>query len=202
MPRFTAVLFSLSFTLLGASAVRADPIVLASGQVFFHGGGGSPTQPEATGTFYMSWWMGPDAPLSARLFNVQLTPEDVGRAFRETSGSAFDLAVAGLTNTRNDLVKHALTFPDGVFITHSVLENGLFRVSGGPPDLSGTVITALTFRLTDLVVNTDSGSREVRYAGDFMVEGLAPDPIPEPSTLLLMGTGAAVMLRRVRRRGA
>jgi hypothetical protein len=32
------------------------------------------------------------------------------------------------------------------------------------------------------------------------VEGLAADPVPEPSTLFLIGTGAAVILRRARRR--
>jgi hypothetical protein len=198
MGRFATALVTLSLT-LGGSAAYADPIVLASGQVFFHGGGGGgQLDPDATGTFYMSWFVGPEAPLPTRLFNVPLTPDDIGRMFRETGSTAFDLAVSKLTNTVNDMLEHSLTFPDGGFITHSLLENGLFRVSVGPPDLTGATITGLTFRLTDLRVTDDEDSREVLYEGVFAVEGLAADPVPEPSTLLLIGTGAALLLRRRR----
>lgn len=205
MQRFTAALVALSFSLAGASTVHADPVVLASGEIFFHGGGGGPegsVDPSATGTFYMSWFVGPEAPLPTRLFNVTLTPDDIGRTLRETAGPAFDLAAARLTNTENDMLKHALTFPDDRFITASLFESSLFLTSvGGPPDLTGFAITALTFRLTDLLVTDDDDSREVRYSGVVSVEGLAADPVPEPSTLFLIGTGAAVMMRRARRRG-
>jgi hypothetical protein len=194
----------LSLTVFCASDAAADPIVLVSGVIGTNqGSSGAPgdVDPTATGVFYVAMPVGPDVPLSERLFNVPLTPADVGRTFRATAQSdpGFAGVAARLTNDVNDFVSHALTFPDGMFITSFLLESSLFlQPAGGPPDLTGSTITALTFQLTHLNVNADTESRNLRYLGILSVEGVPAPVIPEPSTVLLMGIGAAAIVRRVR----
>jgi hypothetical protein len=207
MRRVTAVLAVMGFGLIGAPAATADPVVLGSGVLFLHGGGTAPpgtVDPTATGVFWVAMPLGPDPGPLERLFNVPLTPDDVGRTFRATAETdpAFAGVAARLTNGGNDFLSHALTFPDGLFITSSILESSLFHPGGGPPDFAGSTITALTFRLTHLSVDADPGRRDLRYEGLLSVEGLSADPVPEPSTLLLLGTGAAAIARRVRRNGS
>jgi hypothetical protein len=190
-------------------AIHADPIVLGSATVsdqsFIAPGSEFPVQPDLLGRFFLEVPFAFDRGVRTLLFNVTLTPADVGRTFRATAGtdSGFSAAAAVLTNGVNDFIGYGLEFDDGVFSTGSQSERGLFTRLIGPPDFQSSVITAVTFRLDRLQVSADSDSRAVDFIGRLAVEGISgAAPIPEPSTILLLGTAAALAARRARARSS
>jgi hypothetical protein len=142
------------------------------------------------------------------LFNVTVTPADVGRTFRATPATdpRFNEAAQALTNGADDFFDHGLKFDDGFWGLQSELESEVFhRQADARPDLIGFSLTALAFRFDRLSVIVEPGNtgRLVDYAGLLTFEGTANNaPVPEPGTLLLFASGAAAISRRAWKRRA
>jgi hypothetical protein len=209
MARRDVALVALTFVLLNAASVAADPIrpvVLGSGVIGTGGGFGGPTgtvDPAAMGVFLLELPPVSDfVSVDAGLFRVTLAPTDVGRTVRATAETdpAFGAMAALLTNGVDDIYLHTLHFPDNASFRTLFFETDVFGTAQ-VPDFKSFTITALTFQLLELQVRADTTFREIRYRGILSVEGLpASTPVPEPATLLLVATGSLAALFGAKRR--
>lgn len=158
-------------------------------------------EPGSTGRFF---WGFPQA--GADLFGVELTADDVGRTFRVTAQTDpnFAAAAAMITNGVNDLIHFSLRFADGQWGGHSDFEAAPSVVPLWPGP--GDIVSAISFRLDGFSLVDGPSFRSVQYFGVVSIEGTpaggVPDPIPEPGTFILLGTGLAAGLFGVRRRGS
>ena len=188
--------------------IHADPVVLGTATISdrsFIARSNPPVQPDLLGRFFLEVPFMFDQLPRTLLFNVTLTPADVGRTFRATAAtdSAFSAATAILTNGVNNFIGYGLEFDDGAFTTGVQTEDVLFSRPIGRPDFQSSEITAVTFRLDQLQVTADSDSRGIDFIGRLAVEGISgAAPIPEPSTIFLLGTAAAMAARRARARSS
>jgi hypothetical protein len=200
--RASRVLLLLFWGVVALPAIAsADPIVITSRRIDFNLGSGGPgLQPQLIGSFFFEV----STPNSgrARLFEVPVTPADVGRTFRVTSATDADFAVAAaaLTDGIDAFHGYGLEFADGHWGTRSVTEGELFhdRLSfpDPDPDLLGFTLTGITARLDELIVDADSRSRFAAFSGELTFEGFADATVPEPGTLTLLGTAIALGARR------
>jgi hypothetical protein len=140
---------------------------------------------------------------------VTLTADDVGRVLRATADTDPEFAsiAARLTNGINDNTYFTVRFDDGVWGPSEDNEEHAFKydpVHGrrGPPgpDFFGSTITAITYRVDAFSFADGLGFRSYFVNGLLTLEGEpapgAPDPIPEPATVVLAATGVAIMARQ------
>jgi hypothetical protein len=154
-----------------------------------------------SGTFFLEFPWQPYVE-GAELFNVPLTPADIGRTFRATAESDpdFDDAVAVLTNGVDDYIGMGLRESGQVWPIIVYSETGLLgRPFGGMhPDLKGTAIDALTLRFVKLERLETYDVPAYNWTGELGVEG-APVPTPEPATAVLLLSGCCGLISRRRR---
>lgn len=153
-----------------------------------------------SGTFFLEFPWQPYVQ-GAELFNVALTPADIGHTFRATAESDpdFDDAVAVLTNGVDDYIGMGLREAAEVWPIFVYSETGLLgRPFGGMhPDLKGTVIGALTLRFVKLERLETSDVPAYNWTGELAIEG-APVPTPEPATAILLLSGGCGLISRRR----
>jgi hypothetical protein len=186
----------------------ADPIAIAAAPMNFGLVSGGPgVQPDLVGTFFFEVATSPGT--FVRLFEVPVTSADVGTTFRATAATDpdFNAAAASLTNGIDAFHGYGLQFADGFWGTLSVTEGQLFHDGGvgfpAPnPDLKGFTLTRISARLDTLHVSATPTTRDVSFTGVLSFEGFVNPPVPEPSTLLLVGMPLAFAASRRARRAA
>ena len=189
-----------SVVVLSPAVAGGDPVspkVLASTAIFTNwvASGLPVVNPEDPGVFVLA--LGFELETAPRLFNAPLTSGSTLRA-TAASDAAFPIAAALLTNGVNDMLLHGFIFRDGLSSGTGQFDMEMFPLLGPLH-----TITAITVMLSELDIQATTSVRAVRYRGILAVEGFAPTaPVPEPSTMLLVGGGALALIRRVRRRVA
>jgi len=184
-------------TLYPAPAM-ADPVVLGTGTFGIGFGAGSPDIQNGPMHFSMTIMPGFAQP-GPTLFELTLTNADNGREFLSSASTDPDFtAFAGfLTNGRNDEMSIGYLFDDGLGITDSIAEDGVFTI---PDGVTASMIKAIRLRFDELHIATFPGDeREVGVNATLSVEGVS-NPVPEPATLVLVIGGLVAMRRRVRLR--
>jgi len=131
------------------------------------------------------------------LFRVFFTAEDTGTTYLGDAGDAFDVAVDSLTNGSRDsyswMFAHhglggaetGLWFADLHTDSHNI--TSYYGGSNGI-DFEGFTIESIAFTVTDFQP----------YHGAFKIEVFG-EPVPEPSTILIIAFGAGI-IRMTRRR--
>ena len=189
-----------SVVVLSPAVAAGDPVVptvLASRAIFSNWSASGPAivNPDDPGEFVLA--LGFELDGAPRLFNAPLTSGGTLRA-TAASDAAFPTAAALLTNGVNDMLLHGFIFRDGVSSVVGEFDMEMFPTLGPLH-----TITAITVMLSELEIQATTSDRAVRYRGILAVEGFAPAaPVPEPSTILLVGAGALAAIRRIRRRVA
>ncbi len=90
----------------------------------------------------------------------------------------------------------------GGTITKTITLDGIFDGIGGVPDFQTELFDASWVNLTSVVFNGTGGFDEGWGLDNVVVDltpAVSPDPVPEPGTLLLIGSAAAGAIARRRR---
>jgi hypothetical protein len=179
----------------------ANPIAIAAAPMNFGLGSGGPgVQPDLVGSFFLEVATAPGK--SVRLFEVPVTSADVGTTFHVTAAtdSDFNDAAASLTNGIDAFHGYGLQFADGFWGTQSVTEGELFHNNldfpSPNPDLQGFRLTRISARLDTLHVSATPTTRDVSFTGVLSFDGSPSSPVPEPSTLVLVGMPVALAASR------
>jgi hypothetical protein len=135
-----------------------------------------------------------------------ISTADIGRTLIEDGMTDADFAsVASLmTNGRANFIGYLFGPPrGGGGGVDAASEAALFNLPAGMIDFAGSTITALTLTIRDFSSTPSMdhpGFTQLHLDGDLTVLGTpGATPTPEPSTLLLLGAGAAGLVRARRR---
>ncbi len=185
-----AFVFSLMYPVCAA----ADPVVLGTGQFGLGFGAGSPTI--QAGPMRFSMTIMPDfGQPGPTLFDMELGSADAGSTFEANAGTDADFAeFAGfLTNGHDDEMEFEFAFDDGLGITASIAESGVFSLN---PGVTASMVRSIRMRVDELLITTVPGStRDVSASLSFSVLN-GSNQVPEPATLLLVGGCALALARR------
>ena len=162
---------------LGTSRAEAEPITLSYGFIASGFGSGAPVDP-VTGAFTITF---------------------------DNSTNHFE-QITGLTyHNLNIALDSAPSFDYGLFgdvLLLGAAVNGTSVVGSGSNDLSFSIRNVSTNPVAGPAFIYAQASTFNNYQGTFVLTPFAtPAPTPEPGTLVLFGTGAAVALIRRRRFG-
>jgi len=125
---------------------------------------------------------------TAKVFDsVTLDLFDIGSEFFTTSSTdpGFNAFVAYLTNNINETLWGGLTTNTGHGYSLGIPENAAF----GTTDINGALIVQLGLKVNSLVFNHTDTSSNVDYDITLNAYGSKTSPVPEPTTMLLLGTG-------------
>ena len=147
----------------------------------------------------------PFGPPLITVFDVIVSPANVGQTFSLSSGPEFEAAVRYLTDGVNGTVGNFYSFdvndPNGS--GSAVLESSFFfgdPSGSGRVDFSGFVITSLDFRIDELIFSHPGGTWTDATVRSTLIVNGQPATVPEPATLGLMGLGLAGIYARRRAR--
>lgn len=195
---FLCMIFLLSFPL----SVSADFL-----HVIHVGVGGpmpdvDPTNPDARFAFDVGGVVYDDI-YGGTVFDLFLSPADVGSAFIVSSGAEFEEAAAYLTNGIDDFFSFRFEAGGG----GSTEATGIFGDYTGAHgiDFAGSQIHSFALTIDRLdFTEMEGGWRDYNFAGRVFILGISPVPIPEPETSALMMAGLAGLglVSRKRRKSA
>lgn len=198
--RLITILALLAFP----ATLRADQLAI----VTFNSGIGGPTianQVQLTIEFGSDLF----GPPLVTVFQVIVSPADVGRTFTLSFGPQFETAAQFLTDGKNEPVGYFTSFVGNDLSGDVGPESVVFFGVGpgeGRADFAGFVITSLELRIDELIINSpgtnpngDGWWTDVIARTTLTVNGQAA-AVPEPATLCLMGLGLAGMYARRRSR--
>lgn len=197
IPRlFLAVLFPLLFPLSANAAVLGEIGASSTGGGLY----GEPVPSDARFVFNIGGSLLDGIP-GGTVFDLLLSPADVGKSFVVSSGAEFEEAVAFLTNGINDEISYDFA-GNGLAWTEGGFFYGDYTGALGS-DLAGSHIDNITLYINHLTFSEPRpGWRDHTFNGIVTINGTPPIPEPETSALMMAGlAGMGIVLRKRRKSG-